>query len=85
METKSRDRKNKEINRMLLKEDKEFEQWFKENFCDSKGEPLTFIPIFRNSLDFKNYCKLAWEEAKKRKGDELGGDLYTNYKGKDGE
>ena len=77
--------RDKEINRMLLKEDKEFEQWWKDNFCDEQGKPLVFISLYKNTLDFKNYCKLAWEEAKKRKGDELGGDLYTNYEGKEDE
>ena len=49
-----------------MKEDKEFEQWWKENFCDKQGKPLVFISLYKNTLDFKNYCKLAWEEASKR-------------------
>ncbi len=65
LKTKSRDRKNREIRRMLMKKDEEFEQWFKENFCDSEGKPLIFISIYKNVLDFKNYCKLAWEANKR--------------------
>jgi len=85
METKNRDRKNKEIRKMLMKKDEEFEQWWKENFCDSEGKPQVFISIYKNTLDFKNYCKLAWEEARKKKGDELGGDLYTTWEGREDE
>ena len=48
-----------------MKEDKAFEKWFRKNFY-FRGKPMLFIPIYRNSLDFKNDCKLAWEEASKR-------------------
>ena len=50
-----------------MKEDKEFEKWWKRNFCDKQGNPLMFISLYKNTLDFKNYCRMAWEEAKKRK------------------
>jgi len=66
MKTKDEENKDREISKMLMKKDKEFEQWWKENFCDRRGKPLVFISIYKNTLDFKNYCKLAWEEAKKR-------------------
>ena len=66
MKTKDEDNKDREISKMLMKKDKEFEQWWKENFCDEQGNPIVFISIYKNTLDFKNYCKLAWEEAKKR-------------------
>jgi len=65
MKIKNKDDKNKEIRKMLMKKDKEFEKWWKENFCDKQGKPLVFISIYKNTLDFKNYCKLAWEEARK--------------------
>jgi len=64
----------KEENRLLMKKDKAFEQWWKVHFCDEQGKPLVFISIYKNTLDFKNYCKLAWEaskEARKEKVDEL--------------
>jgi len=66
MKTKNKDDKDKEIRKMLMKKDEEFEKWWKENFCDKQGKPLIFIPLYRTTMDFKNYCKLAWEEAKKR-------------------
>jgi len=50
-----------------MKEDKEFEKWWKRNFCDKQGNPQVFISLYKNTLDFKNYCRMAWEEAKKRK------------------
>ena len=49
-----------------MKENKEFEKWWKRNFCDKKGNPLVFIPIYKTTLDFKNYCKMAWEASKKK-------------------
>ena len=49
-----------------MKKDKAFERWWKVHFCDKQGKPLVFISLYRNTLDFKNYCKLAWEEASKR-------------------
>ena len=72
MKTKDRDSIIKEENRMLMKKDKAFERWWKENFCDKQGKPLVFISLYRNTLDFKNYCKLAWEaskEASMKKGE----------------
>jgi len=47
-----------------MKKDKAFERWWKRNFCDKQGKPLVFISIYKNTLDFKNYCKLAWEAGK---------------------
>jgi len=47
-----------------MKKDKEFERWWKRNFCDKQGKPIVFISIYKNTLDFKNYCKLAWEASK---------------------
>jgi len=47
-----------------MKKDKEFERWWKVHFCDEQGKPLVFISIYKNTLDFKNYCKLAWEAGK---------------------
>jgi len=66
MKTKDEENKDREISKILMKKDREFEQWWKENFCDEQGKPIVFISIYKNTLDFKNYCKLAWEEAKKR-------------------
>ncbi len=66
MKTKDENSKDREISKMLMKKDKEFEQWWKKIFCDKQGNPIVFIPIYRTTQDFKNYCKLAWEEAKKR-------------------
>jgi len=64
VKTKDRDSIIKEENRLLMKKDKAFELWWKENFCDKKGNPQVFISIYKNTLDFKNYCKLAWEAGK---------------------
>jgi len=49
-----------------MKENKEFEKWWKRNFCDKKGNPLVFIPIYKTTLDFKNYCKMAWEASRRK-------------------
>jgi len=49
-------------------EDKAFEKWWQRNFCDKKGNPLVFIPLYRTALDFKNYCKMAWNASKRTKG-----------------
>ena len=64
MKTKDRDSIIKEENRLLMKKDKEFEKWWKVHFCDEQGNPLVFISLYKNTLDFKNYCKLAWEAGK---------------------
>ena len=49
-----------------MKENKEFEKWWKRNFCDKKGNPLVFISIYKTTLDFKNYCKMAWEASRRK-------------------
>ena len=45
MKTKDEDNKDREISKMLMKKDKEFEKWWKENFCDEQGKPLVFISV----------------------------------------
>jgi len=45
-----------------------FEKWFRKNFCDSKGKPQVFISIYKNTLDFKNYCKMAWNKTDWKQG-----------------